>query len=115
MDDRSDLFRSLETGSVFVPAKESAGAYEALKLATYKYQTYLSKKKSFQYALVASLQEQKEIESKLPLYNAIIEARDLINMPPSDANPENLVKYTISHSWKNFDVKVFDAKELKNL
>lgn len=115
MDDRSEFFRSLESESVFVPAHDVVGAYEALRLATYRYQNYLSKKKKYEFELVLSAKEQKEIEAKMPLYDAIIEARDLINMPAHDANPESLVKHTLAHKWKHFDVHVFDEKELEKL
>lgn len=114
-DDRSDFFRTLGTETVFIPAKEAAGAYEAMKLATYRYQKYLSKKKKYEFDLVVSPREMKHIEEKQPLYDAIIEARDLINMPAHDANPESLVRHTLAHKWRNFDVHVFDEKELEKL
>lgn len=115
MDDRSEFFRSLETETTIIPTKDAPSAYEALKLSTYRYQTYLSKKQKYEFELVVNESEKREIESKKSLYDAINEARDLINMPPRDANPESLVQHTLSHKWKHFDVEVFDEIELEKL
>lgn len=115
MDDRSDFFRTLDTETAFLPSKDALGAYESMILSTYRYQEYLTKKKEYVFDLVVSSREHHYIEEKIPLYNAIIEARNLINMPPRDANPESLVHHTLSYKWKQFDVQVFDQNELEKI
>ena len=42
-------------------------------------------------------------------------ACDLINEPPSLKYPERIVDYIKEHDWKNFDLHIFDHKELKKL
>ena len=51
----------------------------------------------------------------IPLLGAIIRARDIINLPPTDSNPANLVAYIRSFDWKHFSLKILDAADLKKL
>ena len=115
MDDRSDFFRTLPNNTIFVPAGDIAEAYEALTLATYRYQTYLSKKKEYTFWILVGKDQQKAIKEKTALYDAIIWARDMINMPPRDMNPEGMVKEILSKTWNHFDIEVFGKKELEKL
>jgi leucyl aminopeptidase len=115
MDDRSDLFRGLETESMFVPATHPVDAYEALWLASYRYQDYLTEKKSYNFAIFATPKEQKEMEAKIPLYTSIYWARDIINMPPRDANPIALTDMIVSYPWRHFTVEVFHKADLEKL
>jgi leucyl aminopeptidase len=108
MDDRSDIFRTLPTNSLIVPAGHMSDAYESLYLSTYHYQTYLSKKKEYQYALMVDETDISTLEAKTPLYDAIYWARDMINMPPRDMNPEGMVREIQAKKWNHFDVEIFD-------
>ncbi len=115
MDDRSTFFQHLTTQSVFIPSKQAIECHECLVLGTYRFQEYLSVKKKFEYEILVSEIEKKEIEKKVPLYTAIIEARDLVNEPPSNKYPEKIVEKIRKHSWKHFDLHIFDSHELKKL
>lgn len=115
MDDRSDLFRGLETESIFIPAIDAVDAHEALWLASYRYQEYLTQKKSYNFAIFATPKEQKEMKSKIPLYASIYWARDIINMPPRDANPIALTNMILAYPWKNFTIEVFHKADLEKL
>lgn len=115
MDERSDIFRTLPTNSLVVPATNTADAYESLYLSTYHYQTYLSKKKDYQYALMVDIDDITLLEAKTPLYDAIYWARDMINMPPRDMNPEGMVREIQAKKWNHFDVEVFNKAELEKL
>lgn len=113
MDDRCDFFRTIETNSLFVPDSESAWAYEALRLATYRYQDYLTKKKEYTFAIQVDVDQKDEIASKAPLYDAIISARDIINMPPQDATPTKITQDILQKKWNHFTVEVLEKNELE--
>lgn len=115
MDERSDFFRTLPTNSLVVPAVDVASAYESLYLSTYHYQTYLSKKKDYQYALMVDVADVVTLETKTPLYDAIYWARDMINMPPRDMNPEGMVREIQAKSWNHFSIEIFDKLALEKL
>lgn len=115
MDDRSEFFRGLSKDSFFLPAIDGVLAYESMILSSYQYQKYLTKKKEHQHSLLVTEEEKKDIMEKKPLYEAIYEARDLINEPPSGSYPEIIVEHIRKHDWKHFDLHIFDHKELKKL
>lgn len=115
MDDRTGLFSSLKQSSVFSPEGYETDALEALTLATYSYDTYLSKPSTIRHTLLISEQNRANIETKIQLLNAILWARDMINMPPKDANPIGIVTAIQSYPWKQFDVEVFDKAQLEKL
>jgi leucyl aminopeptidase len=115
MDDRSEFYRTLPTNSLIVPARSVSEAYESLYLSTYHYQAYLSKKKEYNYALMIDSKDINTMESKTALYEAIYWARDMINMPPRDMNPEGMVREIQSKKWNNFNVEIFDKIELEKL
>ncbi len=115
MDERSDFFRTLPTNSLIAPAVDVMDAYESLYLSTYHYQKYLSKKKDYQYALLVDVAGISALEAKTPLYDAIYWARDMINMPPKDMNPEGMVRDILNKSWNHFNVEVFDKARLESL
>lgn len=116
MDERSDAYRSLDPKTLIIPSEKEEEAYEALSLASYRYQEYLSEKKEYAFwFFLTDTQKIKKIQEKAPLYEAIYWARDLINMPPRDANPLSIVEEVSKKEWKNFTVRVFDQQELKKL
>lgn len=115
MDERSDFFRNLANNSIVVPATDIADAYESLFLSTYHYQTYLTKKKEYKYALLVDGANIAALEARTPLYESIYWARDMINMPPRDMNPEGMVKEILAKKWNHFDVEVFDKAALEKL
>ena len=75
----------------------------------------MSKKEEKSYSLYIPSNYKKQVEEKVPLIEAIIRSRDIINQPPTDTRPEAFVEYISSFQWKNFKLKVIDAKELKKL
>ncbi len=115
MDDRSSFFRNMLTKTLYIPSKDAVEAHEALTLASYRYQDYLSKKKESEYEILVTSPEKLEIEKRIPLYEGIIEARNLVNQPAGETYPKLLVDHMSNHKWKNFDLHVFDHKELAKL
>lgn len=115
LNDRCDVLRTLPKNSLYVPVSEVSSAYEALYLATYKYEEFLSKKEENIYGLYVSEDMEKIIKKQTPLLEAICRARDVINLPPTDTRPEEFVKYIQRFHWKNFTLRIIDAKELKKL
>lgn len=115
LDNRSDFFRGLSTDTLLIVSTERKEAYEALVLSTYSYQKYLSKSKEKQYGFFVSEKEKDELIESSKLYEAIYWARDLINTPPRDSNPEKIVEIILKHEWKHFTAKVFDKKSLEKL
>jgi len=115
MDDRCDFFRKIENNTLFVPTSHWHEAHESLVLSTYKYQEYISEKKTLKYWLVVPSWVEKDIKKISPLYSSIFWARDVINRPPIDAYPEAIVRDIQKRNWKHFDVHIFWKKELKGL
>jgi leucyl aminopeptidase len=115
MDDRSSLFSSLKQSSVFSPEGDETDAIEALTLATYSYDVYLSKPSTLRHTILISEDNMEHVESKIQLLNAILWARDMINMPAKDANPIGIVTAIQSYPWKQFNVEVFDKAQLEKL
>lgn len=114
-DDRADAIRNAHKNTLFLPTESFEMAYEILTLTTYSYERYLSKKDEKSYSILVSANAKKQIQEKIPLLNAIIRARDIINQPPTDTRPEAFVEYISSYKWKNFTLKILDAKELKKI
>jgi leucyl aminopeptidase len=115
LETRSEFFRGLPTDTLVIVQTERKLAYEALVLSTYSYQKYLSKSKEKQYWFFVLEEEKNEFIEWSKLYEAIYWARDLINTPPRDSNPEKIVEIIEKHNWKNFTPKVFDKKSLEKL
>ena len=113
--DRTELFISWKENTAFFPDQDEIGAYEALVLCSYKFEKYLSKKDTKKHTISISPENMSFIQEKSNLLEAVFWARDMINMPPQDANPEKLVQEILSHTWKHFDVEVFDKVKLEKL
>lgn len=115
IDDRCELYRGLPTKTLVVPSSDITGCYEALSLSTYHYQAYLTQKKDYTYALKVDSTDVVELSKKTPLYEAIYWARDVINMPPHDMNPQAMVHEVLKKTWNHFDIEVFDKTDLEKL
>lgn len=115
MDDRSEFFRDMESWSLFVPESDIEWAYECLRLSTYRYQDYLTKKKEYIFGIVATTSQKEELLKKDSLYDAILSARDLINIPPQDSTPAAIVRDILTKKWNNFTVEVLEKEDLEKL
>jgi leucyl aminopeptidase len=115
MDDRSELFSGLTKHSIFLPEWDEWDAFESMVLSTYKYETYLSEPKNYTHDIVISSENIDSLDIRKKLVQSIFLARDLINMPPQDANPIGIVNIIKSHTWKHFTVEIFDKSELQKL
>ena len=115
MDERCDYYRTLPTDSLIIPTWDIVGAYEALSLAPYRYQKYLSQKKKYEFWFFVEEKYISLLEKNIPLYEAITWSRDIINLPPHDSVPHMIVEEILSKSWKNFVVRIFDKKKLEEL
>ncbi len=115
LSDRCELFTSWKENTVFVPDGDEVEAYEALTLCSYRFEKYLSKKEIKNHSIVISKEKLWWIQEKTHLLEAIFWARDMINMPPQDANPEKLVQEILAHTWNHFDVEIFDKTKLEKL
>lgn len=114
-DDRSEFCRGLKQDTIFFSDGDEEDAFEVLTLASYSFEKYLSKPKGLKHTIVVSPENRKIVEQKIPLLESILWARDLINTPPQDSNPEKITKLVIDRQWRNFDVEVVEEKELKKL
>ena len=56
-----------------------------------------------------------KLELKIPLYEAIYAARNLVNLPPNDFYPETFAQMITSRKWNHFEVEVFGNTELREL
>jgi hypothetical protein len=115
LDDRCDTLRKIDKNTIFIPSREVSLAYEAMVLSTYSYDRFLTKKTEKSHAIYVPTKEKKKIEEQKPLLEAIIRARDIINLPPTDTRPEEFVKHITNFPWKKFTLRVIDAEELKKL
>jgi leucyl aminopeptidase len=114
-DDRSEVFQKVHKNTLFVPSCDFLTAYEIITLATYSYERFLTKKTKKSYSCYVPLSEKKSIENQIPLLEAIVRARDIINQPPTDTHPEAFIEYIKSFQWRHFSLRVLDVKELKKL
>ena len=115
MDDRSEQLRNTTKKTLYIPAIAFEDAFECYTLSTYVYDAFLSKKEPKNLGFYIDQKKKKIFEGMIPLLRAIIRARDIINLPPTDSNPGNLVEYIRSFDWKHFSLKIMDAAELKKL
>ncbi len=115
MDDRCDFFSTLKNATIFFPEWDELDALESFTLSTYVFEKFLSKKREYQHKIVISSEDITKIDSKKTLLNSIIWARDLVNMPPKEANPIGIVETIQSYPWKHFNVEIFDKKQLEKL
>ena len=85
-----------------------------MALGVYRFQQYLTQpKEHFSYELIQSTHLiSTELLTKI---QSIYLARDLVNMPPNDKNPQKLAHIIQELPWKNTRVKVLDATELASL
>lgn len=114
-DDRSEALRNAPKKTLYIPSCDFREAFEVLFLATYSYDVFLTKKEEKSYELYVPVSHKKSLEALTPLLTAITRARDIINLPPTDTRPEAFVEHISSFKWKNFKLRVIDAKELKKL
>lgn len=115
MDDRADHLRNTEKNTLYIPTTASEDALECYTLSTYVYDVFLSKKEPKNLGFFIDQKRKKVFEDKIPLLTAIIRARNIINLPPTDSNPSNFVEYIQSFKWKHFSLKIMNADELKKL
>ena len=115
MDDRSEVLKNISKKALYIPACEYRDALETLTLSTYSYDVFLTKKEEKSYEIYVPLSEKKSLESHVPLLEAITRARDIINLPPTDTRPEAFIEHIRAFKWKNFKLRIIDAKELKKL
>jgi leucyl aminopeptidase len=114
-DDRAEAIRNTHKNTLYIPSCEFLMAHEVYTLSTYSYDRFITKKEEKEYQLYIPSSYKKQVEQKIPLLEAIIRARDSINLPPTDTRPEAFVESIMEYKWKNFTLKVIDAKELKKL
>lgn len=114
-DDRADHLRNIEKNTLYVPASDFTSAFETYVLSTYVYDRFLSKKEEKSLSLYVPPNEKEWVEATIPLLEAIIATRDIINQPPTDTRPEAFVEYIEAIKWKHFKLRIIDATELKKL
>lgn len=114
-DDRSDALRNVPKKTLYIPSCEFLWALETYVLSTYSYDQFLSKKDEKIYEILVPESQKKSLEASLPLLRAIVRARDIINLPPTDTRPEAFVSYIQQYSWKRFQLRVIDASALKQI
>lgn len=114
MKNRSDFFRWLKKASTFIPDHDYLDGLESLTLSTYSFEKYLSKPKNITHTIVLPDNNMAFVDDKKQLLQSIMWARDLVNTPAQDADPQKIVEDILSKKWKHFDVEILDETILKN-
>lgn len=116
-DERSEFFQKHKNDIAYFCDGDEENAFEIFTLATYEFLQYKSEKKENKKFFL--VEENVEVVSKLqkniPLLEAILMARNIVNMPPQDLNPEAIVSAISLRKWRNFDVEVFGDSGLREL
>ena len=110
MDDRCTSMQKIDINLLYIPVGEFSDALEAYTLSTYTYDVFLSKKEKKNRGIFLPEKQKKKAEEQMILLTAITRARDLINLPPTDSRPEEIVKHIQSYPWKHFQITVIDQK-----
>jgi leucyl aminopeptidase len=114
-DERSNAIRKAGNSIFYIPTETFSDAYEIFVLTTYSYDVFLSKKEEKIFDIYIPSSEKKDIEKKIPLIEAIVRARNIVNLPPSDTRPEAFIEHIEAYPWKNFELQIMNAEELKKL
>lgn len=115
-DNRSEICQKFGKNSAFIPDGDVVDAFEIYTLATYNFDFYKTKKETSTHIFVVEdMSNIGEVESKIPLLEAILVSRNLVNMSPQDMNPETIVRAISEKKWNHFDVEIFGNAELRSL
>lgn len=108
-EERSHILRSsLSSSFAYCPHFDEGEAFEATALSCYVFDRYKTKKNDARIHFLYTEPSTKEyIEQKIPLLEAILTARDLVNTPSYDLYPATFVDRFRQRKWKHFDVHVF--------
>lgn len=116
LENRTEIFRKFSKNLVYVPDGFVEEAFEAFVLTMYEFSLYKTKKENFdKIFFVEDVSNLANLESKIPLYEAIYTARNLVNLPPNDFYPETFAQMITSRKWNHFEVEVFGNVELREL
>lgn len=117
IDDRAEMCRQHKNDILYIPDGEVEEAFEVFALATYEFTRYKTKKtENKKYFFVENTSDiYSKLETKIPLYASILDARDMVNMSPYDLNPESLVSLIREKKWKHFDVQIFGESDLRDM
>lgn len=112
----AEIARTL-TGSLGIFVGKSLDCDEVIfgfALGVYSFKQYLTEpQEHFTYELV---QNPHLITTELlTKIQSLYLARDLVNMPPNDKNPQKLTNIIQELPWKNTRVKILEASELERL
>lgn len=115
-DDRADIVREYKNDIAFMGDDFISDAFENFCLASYEFNQYKTKKEKIaKIFLVENEKQEEEIFQKIPLIKAIMIARNLVNMPPQDLNPETFSRAIFEKKWNHFHVDVLGNNELREL
>lgn len=111
ISDRADIFRKYKNDIAYICDGDNVDAFEHFALSIYEYNDYKTEKNSQKN--IFFIENSDALKDKISLVKSIYMARNIVNMPPKDANPEFFAKEISSYSWKNFDVEILGNKELR--
>lgn len=111
ISDRADIFRKYKNDIAYISDGDNVDAFEHFALSIYEYNDYKTEKNSQKN--IFFIENSDILKDKISLVKSIYMARNIVNMPPKDANPEFFAKEISSYSWKNFDVEILGNKELR--
>jgi leucyl aminopeptidase len=117
-DNISAFFRKQKTDLCIVSSTlHTASMYKNILLSVYTYDTYLSKKTKHTYEFYFAIPSPNTNEMKHTqrLIESVYMARDMVNMPPGDCTPIDMVGMIQSLEWKNTKIKIIPKKELETL
>ena len=109
--------------TVYVPGKsakrmEVLTILDCITLGTYSFDRFLSEKKTRKLELVCPGMNralEADIRDRMRLSESVFLARDLVNMPPSQKNPERMVDMIRGLPFKRTKIRILDKKELEKL
>ena len=114
---RCDILRGIKTDFTYVSFQEKlTEVLDNLILTTYRFQKFLSKKKTIHISLYRTHPtDAVELDARLALLTRVYGARDLVNTPSSESNPAHIAEEVEKYPWKRTRVRVMKKSELQKL
>lgn len=113
--DRAEIFSQYKNRVAVVFDGDEESGVETFALAAYSYNKYKTETKENERFVLVNNPDDIKWSQQQNLIEAIFTARDRVNAPAQDCNPESLVKEILDKKWKHFEVKVFGDNDLRQM
>lgn len=115
-ESRAEIFAQYKNSVAVFADGDELDALETFALATYQFQKYKTKtEENHRYFLRSEKTDDGEWQKRKNLISSIYAARDRVNTPAQDLNPESIVRELSTKKWNHFSVKIFGDNELRDL